>query len=131
MTPARRRDALGRPLPDDADPTLAVPGVPPRASISDDEAWIDGLDYLDHGMPFHAHEVFEMRWRQAPPFHRDAWRALAQWGAALTHAARGNRVGAHTVAARARVLFEAAASPDCVDRNRVLASLHELAHPVG
>ena len=44
--------------------------------------------YLDRGMPFHAHETFELRWRVAPDADRAAWRALAQWGAALTHAAQ-------------------------------------------
>ncbi len=42
-----------------------------------------------------------MRWRQAPAPDRAAWRALAQWGAALTHEARGNRIGARRLAERA------------------------------
>ena len=74
----RSRDSLGRPLPDDADPALAVPGVPVRSQLTDAEAWDEGLSYLADGMPFHAHEVFEMRWRLAPAASRTAWRALAQ-----------------------------------------------------
>ncbi len=126
MSPERARDAIGRPLPHDADPALAVPGVAPRAVISDDEAWCEGLDYLDRGLPFHAHEVFEMRWRQAPVDERDAWQALAKWGAALTHRARGNDVGARTVAASALGLLERSAVPGCVDVGLVRASLTEL-----
>ncbi len=52
-------------------------------------------------MPFHAHEVFEQRWRTCPADERAAWRAAAQWGAAETHAARGNAVGAARLAERA------------------------------
>jgi hypothetical protein len=126
MSPERPRDALGRPLPAGADPALAVPGVPVRDSISDDEAWIEGLAYLDRGMPFHAHEVFEMRWRSAPADHRDAWRALAQWGAALTHEARGNPTGAHAVAERALVLLDGARVPPVVDVVMVRRSLMAL-----
>jgi len=37
VTPERPRDALGRPLPEDADPTLIVPGIPDVAELSDDE----------------------------------------------------------------------------------------------
>jgi len=126
MSPERDRDRLGRPLPPDADPDLVVPGVPQREAITDEEAWTEGMAYLANGLPFHAHEVFELRWRQAPDEYRDAWRALAQWGAALTHAARGNAAGARAVAARAHLLLETVDAPVCVDRVRVLASRAEL-----
>ena len=53
------------------------------------------------GLPFHAHEVFEERWRQCAGEQRCAWRSLAQWAAALTHAARGNTTGARSMAQRA------------------------------
>lgn len=116
MSPDRHRDALGRPLPRDADPALIVAGVPLRSELSDEDAWTEAAAYLDAGMPFHAHEVFELRWRLAPQSDRDAWQALAQWGAALTHEARGNRLGARRVAARATANLDAAPHvPACID----------------
>ena len=127
MVDERPRDGLGRPLPREADPSQAVPGVPPRQQISDEEAWAAALAYLDNDMPFHAHEVFEMRWRQAPEPDRAAWQALAQWGAALTHRARGNPVGARRVAARAAlVLAQAPHIPSCIDVDRVTSSCGQL-----
>lgn len=120
----RPRDALGRPLSARADPSLVVPGIGPAASdLDDDHAWALALDYLQRGRPFHAHEVFEARWRSAPDEDREAWRALAQWGAALTHDARGNAEGARRLADRAATnLARAAHVPDCVDVARVRES---------
>lgn len=46
------------------------------------------------GRPFAAHEVFEARWKAGPSEERDLWQGLAQLCAGLTHAARGNRIGA-------------------------------------
>ena len=46
------------------------------------------------GRPFSAHEVLEARWKAGPPEERDLWQGLAQVCVAMTHAARGNRVGA-------------------------------------
>lgn len=127
MPDPRPRDVLGRPLPRDADPSIVVPGVADRADISDEEAWTQGTDYLDRGMPFHAHEVFEMQWRQADEPDRLAWQALAQWGAALTHSARGNPEGAARVADRAAANLQAASHvPDCIDVGRVQDSCARL-----
>ena len=127
MSGERARDALGRPLPRDADPDLIVPSVPALVALSDVDAWALAMAYLDRALPFHAHEVFELRWRQCPEGERMAWRALAQWGAALTHAARGNPVGAREVARRALVnLDEAGMVPECVDVARVRASCLDL-----
>lgn len=124
----RPRDALGRPLALDADPALVVPGVPADAGASDEDAWAMALGYLADGRPFHAHEVFEARWRACPDDDRAAWRALAQWGAALTHDARGNAVGARRLAERARAGLEAAPRvPACIDVARVLTSCDTLA----
>jgi hypothetical protein len=116
VPPDRPRDSLGRPLSDDADPMLVVPGVPVRSTLTDSQAWDEGLHYLADGMPFHAHEVFEMRWRLSPAASRAAWRALAQWGAALTHRARGNAVGSSRLAARALETLDSAESvPPVID----------------
>lgn len=101
MTSDRPRDALGRPLPADADPAFAAEPVVDITGESDALVWVTALAYLDRGLPFHAHEVFEQRWRTCPVADRDAWRALAQWGAALTHEARGNHEGARRLAQRA------------------------------
>lgn len=128
MSPERPRDALGRPLPGTAAPALAVPGVPVRATLTDDEAWAEALEYLEAGLPFHAHEVFELRWRLAPAAEKPAWQALAQWGAALTHEARGNARGASAVATRALANLDASGRvPSCVDIDRVRESCARLA----
>lgn len=121
----RPRDRLGRPLPPGS--PLAVPDVPDRPDLTDGQSWTTALAYLGQGMPFHAHEVFEMRWRQASGAERPAWRALAQWGAALTHHARGNPVGARALAERAlETLGEAASVPACVDVVAVRTSCRSL-----
>ncbi len=127
MSPERPRDALGRPLPGTAEPALAVPGVPIRATLSDEDAWSEALGYLESGLPFHAHEVFELRWRLAPVPEKPAWQALAQWGAALTHEARGNPRGASAVATRAMANLDAADHvPPCVDTALVRRSCARL-----
>lgn len=123
MTPERPRDALGRPLPWDADPSRVAPPVPDSGGLSDGEAWQLAIDLLDRGMPFHAHEVFEQRWRTCPTDDRGAWRAAAQWGAAETHAARGNLVGAARLAARAvETLASAGPPPMGFDAARLTAA---------
>jgi hypothetical protein len=132
VTPERPRDALGRPLPEDADPTLIVPGIPDVAELSDDLVWLLALDYLQRELPFHAHEVFEMRWRTATPADRDAWRALAQWGAALTHRARKNRAGAIALSERTLATLSAAPHiPGCIDMGRVESSCREILTDTG
>lgn len=121
---SRPRDRLGRPLaigsPD------AFPEVPERSFIDAQSAWSEAVAYLDDGLVFHAHEVFEQRWRCALPDERLAWQALAQWAAALTHAARGNRVGCQRLAERASANLDTAEVPDVIDLDRVQASLSAL-----
>lgn len=106
--PERPRDSLGRPLPWDCDPAEAAPPVPDASGLTGAQVWQLAQDLLGRGMPFHAHEVFEQRWRSCPVDERRAWRAAAQWGAAETHAARGNPVGAARLAARAQETLAAA-----------------------
>jgi hypothetical protein len=122
----RPRDRYGRPLRTGADPLTAYPGVPHRSFVSGSDAWHEALAYLSEDLPFHAHEVFEQRWRCAPASERAAWRSLAQWGAALTHAARGNRVGAHRLALRAREGLMAATLVDPIDPEVVEVSVQRL-----
>ena len=127
MTADRPRDALGRPLARGADPALAAEPVPDITGLTDDEVWATAVAYVDRGLPFHAHEVFEQRWRTCAAGDRDAWRALAQWGAALTHEARGNAEGARRLAERTLDgLVHAARVPRAVDGDRVRASCEEL-----
>lgn len=86
----RPRDALGRPLPYGAtgvEPVSEEP-LPPAETL-------DAARSLVHeGRPFAAHEVLEARWKAGPSEERDLWQGLAQICVGLTHAARGNSVGA-------------------------------------
>lgn len=124
----RPRDRLGRPL--DFDDPRAFPGVPERGEISAVDAWNEAMDYVTQGLPFHAHEVFEQRWKSGPENERDAWQALAQWGAALTQQARGNKTGQRRIASRARERLIGAqmrdAVPGVIDVDQVLESLAQL-----
>ena len=104
----RPRDRLGRPLAWDSD---GYPGVEPRPSITSTEAVVEAHDYLERGLPFHAHEVLEMRWRCCPTDERPLWRGLAQAAAGATHAARGNPVGAVRLHERAQENIAAYAGP--------------------
>lgn len=125
MVSERPRDRYGRPLPDGD--LRGYPGVPPRDVISAVQAWQDALRYIAEDLPFHAHETFEQRWRCCPEAERDAWRACAQWGAALTHRARGNAVGASALAERARsTLLGTPVVPEAIDVERILRSLGEI-----
>ena len=104
----RPHDRLGRPLAWDA---VGYPGVDPRASITSAEAVAEAHDYLERDLPFHAHEVLEMRWRCCPEDERPLWRGLAQAAAGATHAARGNAVGAARLSERAQESIAAYAGP--------------------
>ncbi|HET7723026.1 MAG TPA: DUF309 domain-containing protein [Propionibacteriaceae bacterium] len=87
---ARPRDSLGRPLAYGAEGVEPVSEEPLPA--------VDTLrvarQLVDEGRAFAAHEVLEARWKSAPDEERDLWQGLAQLCVALTHAARGNGVGA-------------------------------------
>jgi hypothetical protein len=111
---ARPRDALGRPLPRDAQGDERVPDdlrLPPA------EALALAQNLLDAGRPFHAHEVLEASWKAAPPAERDLWQGLAQIAVGLTHARRGNARGAVVLLRRGgqRVGGYAGAAPHGID----------------
>ena len=91
---ARPRDQLGRPLPRSAPGADEVPRIPDDLQVTPAEAADLGGRLLAEGRPFHAHEVFEAAWKSAPGPERELWRGLAQIAVGLTHARRGNAVGA-------------------------------------
>jgi uncharacterized protein len=88
---SRPRDAQGRPLPRGETGAERVPedlSLPPPAALA------LAQQLLDSGRPFHAHEVLEASWKQAPEPERELWRGLAQVAVGLTHVQRGNARGA-------------------------------------
>ncbi|MEO7784362.1 MAG: DUF309 domain-containing protein [Terracoccus sp.] len=94
---ARPRDALGRPLPYGADGVEPVPEEP----LPPEETLEAARKLVGAGRPFSAHEVLEARWKAGPIEERDLWQGLAQVCVAMTHAARGNQVGADRLFERA------------------------------
>ena len=96
---ARPRDALGRPLP------YGETGVQPVSEdpLPPDETLVEARRLVAEGRPFSAHEVLEARWKAGPDDERDLWQGLAQLCVGLTHAARGNGVGATRLVDRAEV----------------------------
>jgi hypothetical protein len=96
---ARPRDGLGRPLPRGAE---GVPRVPDGFVLPPAETLAEAQRLLDAGMPFHAHEVLEGRWKAAPDAERELWQGLAQLAVGLTHARRGNAHGARVLLRRGR-----------------------------
>ena len=93
---SRPRDALGRPLPygeTGVEPVSEEP-LPPSETID------VARSLVREGRPFSAHEVLEARWKAGPDEERDLWQGLAQICVGLTHAARGNDVGANRLVER-------------------------------
>lgn len=93
---ARPRDALGRPLPYGAEGVEPVSEEP----LPPDETLRRARELVEGGRPF-ADEVLEARWKAGPVEERDLWQGLAQLCVAITHAARGNRIGADRLFERA------------------------------
>lgn len=93
---ARPRDALGRPLP------YGSAGVEPVAEepLPAEETVAVARDLVRAGRTFSAHEVLEARWKAGPDEERDLWQGLAQICVGVTHAARGNAVGAERLVER-------------------------------
>jgi hypothetical protein len=99
---ARPRDRLGRPLPygDVGVEPVSEEPLPPAATIS------YAHELLAEGRPFSAHEVYEARWKAGPDSERELWQGLAQLCVGITHAERGNRIGALRLIGRARRRLE-------------------------
>lgn len=111
---ARPRDEYGRPLPYGAE---GVPRVPDDYAPTTEQALADGLEHLAEKHPFHAHEVFEGRWKCAPEDERELWQGLAQICVGLTHLQRGNGRGAVTLLSRGAAKVQAYGTPyDSVGR---------------
>ncbi|MEO6714461.1 MAG: DUF309 domain-containing protein [Mycobacteriales bacterium] len=89
---ARPRDDFGRPLARTGREMLQAPDDEAAAPPPETLARADAL--LAEGRPFHAHEVLEALWHVAVPEERQFWQGLAQVAVGLTHAQRGNVVGA-------------------------------------
>ena len=103
---ARPRDELGRPLPygsTGVEPVSEEP-LPPEETLRYARELVDG------GRPFSAHEVLEARWKAGPPEQRDLWQGLAQICVGLTHALRGNEVGAQRLVDRGCARLDAYAT---------------------
>jgi len=94
---ARPRDELGRPLPRGE---AGVEAVPDDLVLSPGDSLTEAQRLLDEGRPFQAHEVLEAAWKSAPDPERELWQGLAQLAVGLTHALRGNLVGAAAVLRR-------------------------------
>lgn len=94
---ARPRDGLGRPLGRTA---AGEPTMPDDLRIAPGEVLPLAQRLIDDGRPFHAHEVLELAWKSVPPGERQVWKGLAQIAVGLTHARRGNGVGAATLLRR-------------------------------
>ena len=122
---ARPRDRLGRPLPYGSvgvEPVSDEP-LPPLTTMA------SAHDLLTEGRPFSAHEVYEARWKAGPTTERELWQGLAQLCVAITHAERGNRIGALRLLGRARRRLETYAATGGpaygLDLNRVLGWIHD------
>ena len=88
----RPRDRYGRPLPHGS--VGEVERVPDDAEFTVDEGLTEAQKLLDEGYAFTAHEVLEAVWKSAPEPERELWRGLAQIAVGITHAQRGNMLGA-------------------------------------
>ena len=99
----RPRDALGRPL---AYGDAGVDPVPEEALLPL-QTLEAARELVRAGRPFAAHEVLEARWKAGPDDERDLWQGLAQLCVGLTHAARGNAIGADRLLERGAGRLEA------------------------
>ena len=101
--------------------------MPERVSVTADEAWREATALIEDDLPFHAHEVFEQRWRCSPADEREAWQLCARWAAALTQTARGNAEGAQSIARQTRATLRSlSALPAPIDRGLVDRSLSRI-----
>lgn len=126
---ARPRDALGRPLRRGA---AGEARVPDDVVLSPAAALAEAQRLIDAGMPFHAHEVLEARWKASAEPERDLWQGLAQIAVGLTHAHRGNARGAVALLRRGaeRIRPYGADGGDVVNAAAAVKAAHGLANRI-
>ena len=96
--PKRPRDELGRPLPHEAENKLQLEDYD---SLSLEENHQLGIEHLNAGRFFPAHEAWETCWKQAKGTDEaEFFKGLSQLGAGYVHYMRGNPHGAHTLLRR-------------------------------
>jgi uncharacterized protein len=97
--PKRPRDELGRPLGWDAENRLHLDDYD---NLSLEENHRLGIENLNAGRFFPAHEAWETCWKQAKGTDEaEFFKGLSQLGAGYTHVYRENLHGAHTLLRRA------------------------------
>ncbi|WP_116248008.1 DUF309 domain-containing protein [Nocardiopsis sp. FIRDI 009] len=123
----RPRDRYGRPMPHGS--VGEVERVPDDAEFTVEEGLETAQRLLDEGYAFTAHEVLEAVWKSAPGQERELWRGLAQTVVGVTHAQRGNTVGAARLLRRGadRVAAFGPRAPHGVDVSGVAAFARALA----
>ena len=71
------------------------------------DQWLgDGLDRIQRGEYFEAHESLEDAWRAAEPAEKDFFQGLVHVAVAWHHAGRGNRPGCERQLAKAKRRLE-------------------------
>ena len=97
----------GWPLPNGSvgDKPVSDQALPPHDTIA------AAHELLAEGRPFTAHEVYA-RWRAGPAAERELWQGPAQLCVRITHAERGNRIGARRLIRRAHQRLETYAVTD-------------------
>lgn len=123
----RPRDRYGRPMPHGS--VGEVERVPDDADYSASEGLAEAQRLLDDGYAFTAHEVLEAVWKSSPDSEQELWRGLAQVAVGVTHAQRGNMVGAARLLRRGAERVEpfGPAAPHGVDVAGVAAFTRALA----
>jgi predicted metal-dependent hydrolase len=86
---ARPRDALGRPMPRDAEAVYTEEELPDDP----DELLRIGIEHFNARRFFQAHEAWETAWHPSPDAERDFWQGITQIAVGFTHYQRGNPKG--------------------------------------
>lgn len=122
----RPRDRYGRPMPHGS--VGEVERIPDDADFTPAEGLEKAQELLDGGYAFTAHEVLEAVWKSVAEPERELWRGLAQTAVGVTHAQRGNMVGAARLLRRGADRVEPfAPAPHDVDVAGVAAFARALA----
>src|SRR6266513_2797318 len=96
--PPRPRDELGRPLPRGQESRLHLEDYD---ALSLEENHRLGMQHLNEGRFFPAHEAWETCWKQAKGTEEaEFFKGLSQLGAGYVHLQRGNPHGAFTLLRR-------------------------------